>query len=275
MRELIKQLSAIAVIAAIAWFGYQKDWSDKIMEAADSAGEKIGNSTGNEHADAPHWDKYFKDPGDNPQRPYADYNNKALEVLDNNVHDFQEDPGYKRNKFFIHSGTWNKVSMQESLDAGWKDFPNKKCSVRNAVLIEQGKNVKYTKGCKITSGVFEDRYGEKSKSGKITYAKSTNKGDFDIDHVVALSLGWRSGMSQAEESLRNMFANDKANLVISDKSLNRSKGDQSIDEWFPPQGSKYHCDYADRYAYIKAKYGITITQDELNTLKGQLDKCNA
>lgn len=51
MKELIKQLSAIAVIAAIAWFGYQEDWSDKIMEVADSAGEKIGNSTGNEHAD--------------------------------------------------------------------------------------------------------------------------------------------------------------------------------------------------------------------------------
>lgn len=275
MRELIKQLAAIAVIVAVVWFGYQENWWDKIMEAGDSAGEKIGNSTGNEQVASPHLDGYFKDPGDNPQRPYADYSNKALEVLENNVHDFQEDPGYKRDKFFIHSGTWNKVSMQESLDAGWKDFPNKKCSVRNAVLIEQGKNVRYTKGCKIKSGTFADRYGEKSKSGKITYTKSENKGDFDIDHVVALSLGWRSGMSKTEASLRNMYANDKANLVISDKSLNRSKGDQSIDEWFPPQGSTYHCDYADRYAYIKAKYGMTVTQDELDTLRGQLDKCNA
>lgn len=274
IRDLGRQIVALAIIAGIIWFGYQSGWVDKALDAGDAAAEKIGDSRSNDEG-SPLLRSDFKGPGRNTMRPYSGYNTRALEVLGNNVHDFVEDPGYSRDKFFIYSGTWNKVSRKESQDAGWRKFPNKECSVRNAVLVEQGKNVKYSKSCKITSGTFEDRYGEKNKSGKITYTKSTNKGDFDIDHVVALSLGWRSGMSQADETLRNMYANDKANLVISDKSLNRSKGDQSIDEWFPPQGSKYHCDYADRYAYIKAKYGMTITSDEFSTLKEQLDKCNA
>ena len=72
-----------------------------------------------------------------------------------------------------------------------------------------------------------------------------------------------------------MLANDKANLVVSEKGINRSKGDQSIDEWTPPKNSKNYCDYADRYVYIKAKYSLNVTSEELKALEKIIGGCNA
>lgn len=274
MRDFFRQMASIAVIVAVAWFGWQNDWLDTIVDSADRAGEKIGERTGQETN--PRINADFGDPGDDASRPYAVYNQQALDVLQSNVGDFVEAEGYSRDLFFIYSGSWNKVSRQESQDAGWDKFNNKNCNVRNAVLIEQGSKVKYTEDCKIYAGSFEDKYGAVNKSTKkVTYAKSTNTKDFDIDHVVALSLGWRSGMYKSDETLRNMYANDRANLVISDKSINRSKGDQSIDEWTPPRKSKNFCDYTDRYAYIKAKYNMIVTDEELSTIKENIASCNA
>lgn len=274
MGDFFKQIASIAVIAALLWFGWQNDWLDAALEAGDSAGERIGERTGQEPN--PHVNDEFGDPGDNPDRPYANYNEQALAVLDKNAGDFVEQEGYSRDLFFIYSNSWNKVSREESQNAGWDEFPNEKCNVRNAILIEQGSDVKYSPECKITSGTFEDKYGAYNKeSKKVTYLKDSNPKEFDIDHVVALSLGWRSGMYKSDETLRNMFANDRANLVISDKSINRSKGDQSIDEWTPPKKSKNFCDYTDRYAYIKAKYNMIVTEEELTTIKENIASCNA
>lgn len=274
MGDFLKQIASIAVIVAVVWFGWQNNWLDTIVNNADKAGEKIGEKTGQEPN--PHINADFKDPGDDATRPYAVYNQKALDVLASNVGDFVEKEGYSRELFFIYSGSWNKVSREESQKAGWDKFDNKKCNVRNAVLIEQGSDVKYSSDCKIYDGTFEDKYGAvNGKSKKVTYAKSKKAKDFDIDHVVALSLGWRSGMYQSDETMRNMFANDRANLIISDKSINRSKGDQSIDEWAPPRKSKNFCDYTDRYAYIKAKYNMIVTEEELSVIKENIATCNA
>lgn len=62
---------------------------------------------------------------------------------------------------------------------------------------------------------------------------------------------------------------------MSEKSINRSKGDQSIDEWTPPKNSKNYCDYADRYVYIKAKYSLNVTSEELKALEKIIGGCNA
>lgn len=279
MGDFFKQILSVAVIAALLFFGFQNNWIDSIVQWSDKAGEKIDSVASGEsdkgNSVTPSVNPDFGEPEEKSERPYASYNENALAVLENNVAGYVEEPGYEREKFFIYSGRWNDISREESRKAGWEHFDNGKCSVRNAVLIEQGKDVRYDSNCKITSGVFADRYGKKMDNGKIEYHTSKNTKDFDIDHVVALSLAWRSGMHSADDISRNMLANDRANLVTSDKSLNRSKGDQSIDEWFPPVKSKHHCDYADRYAYVKAKYNLIVTQDELSTLKEQISQCNA
>lgn len=271
--DMIRQLVALGAVAGLCWFGYDQGWVEEFVNKPPKSAEQSDNSGANA---SPAWDKSYGEPDKKiPSRPYANYTANAMKKLQGNIGEFKDEPGYSRDKFFIHDGnSWNKVSRQESIDAGWRDFPNKKCTVRKAVLIDQGKSVKYTDSCKITAGTFTDAYGERGKNGKITYKKSSKGKDFDIDHVVALSLAWRSGMSRADDTLRNMVANDKANLVVSDPSLNRSKGDQSIDTWFPPKGSVGHCDYVDRYAYTKAKYNMVVTQDEYDTLSTLVNTCS-
>lgn len=288
--HVIRMVVVLCLVGGVGWYGMKHDVLGKVLDgndnnqgnskldnAADKLNDKLDSALNitTAQSNIPQWNKEFADP-DKGDRPYKKYDDKALEIIGGNVGKYTNTPGYKRSKFFIYeSHGWNKVSRQESQNAGWKNFPNKKCSTRDATLIEQGKNVSYTPACKITKGTFVDQYGKKDSHGKITYKESKNKKDFDIDHVVALSLAWRSGYGTAPEQLRNMVANDRANLVVSDPSENRSKGDQSIDQWFPPQQSRGYCDYVDRYAYIKAKYNMIVTDKEYQALKDKVNICNA
>lgn len=203
-------------------------------------------------------------------RPYADTNKDSLKTLENNIGEFSNEKGYERSLF---GDGWNNVGNKNSV--GWEKFTPESCNVRKAVLIEQGENVEYDKTCDISGGTWTDPYGERNGGGKVEYHTSTTARDFDIDHVVALSLAWRSGASYLDDDLRNQIANDKANLLISEAGINRSKGDQDIVDWTPPVDSGSYCDYADRYAHVKAKYDLTVTQSEYDKLKEVIDSCNA
>lgn len=188
---------------------------------------------------------------------------KAVEQLKGNISKEVPAKGYSR-KQFMANGNWNKVSDKNSV--GWEDFKPSNCSVRQAVVLTVGENVKVSKNkCKPASGKWVDPYG----SGRST----TNSSKFDLDHIVALSNAWKSGASTADWDTRNKIANDKANLILSDSSANRSKGDQSIDEWAPKKGSPAYCDYAARYAIVKARYNLTVTQAEYDKLNSISQTC--
>lgn len=196
-----------------------------------------------------------------------DYKSKfpeAIETLKGHISREVIKDGYSR-KQFMNNGNWNKVSDKNSI--GWKDFKPDNCTVRQAVVMDVGKNVEKSKNpCKPKSGKWIDPYG----SGKST----TNPSKFDLDHIVALSNAWKSGASSADWDVRNQIANDKDNLILSDSSTNRSKGDQRIDEWTPKKGSSAYCDYGARYAIVKAKYGLTVTQAEYDKLNEINTSCN-
>lgn len=279
--RLFKQLVIIAIIAGIGFFafdnikgfeGFSEETNSKVESAGDSFRDKINDAF--KDGDALTQDD-FAYPDVQGDRMYAQYNEQSLKAVQKNIKAQVKSTGYSRDKFFIYDGnSWNKVKRAESQKVGWSKFKDGNCTVRQAVLATEGENVKFDKGCKNLKGTWVDDYGERNSSGKIVYKKSKNPRDYDIDHVVALSLAWKSGMDKSTDEQRNMLANDKANLVVSEKSLNRSKGDQSIDEWAPPKGSKNRCDYADRYVYIKAKYNLSMTMDEFKTTERILTECN-
>lgn len=206
-------------------------------------------------------------PGD---RPYEDTNEESLEILAENIGSFTDKDGYERDAF---GSGWNSVTNENSI--GWEKFPEESCHVRRAVLIEQGENVEYDEDCDITSGTWTDPYGERNEAGEVVYHTSTVSRDFDIDHVVALSLAWRSGAAHLDDDTRNQISNDKANLLISDAGINRSKGDQDIVDWTPPVDSVSYCDYTDRYAHVKAKYDLTVTEEEFNKIEEIITTCNS
>lgn len=92
----------------------------------------------------------------------------------------------------------------------------------------------------------------------------------DADHIVPLSWSWQRGAADWPDRKREQFANDPANVLIVESSLNRSKSDKGPDRWLPPEG---RCGYTARFARIVAKYRLQPRPDELARIKEILSNC--
>ena len=118
-------------------------------------------------------------------------------------------------------------------------------------------------------GILEDPYTDTTivfQRGEQTSAA------VQIDHVVALANGWRSGAWQwnAEDRLR--FANDPLNLLAVEGAANQIKGASTADQWLP-DNKGYRCDYAARQVAVKYKWNLTVTRDEQQALNRVLKDC--
>ena len=71
--------------------------------------------------------------------------------------------------------------------------------------------------------------------------------EVDIDHVVPLKWAWDHGANKWTKAKREQFANDPANLLSVERSLNRQKGAKGLYEWLPP---KNQCQYIVRFERI-------------------------
>ncbi|WP_238017511.1 HNH endonuclease family protein [Dactylosporangium sp. AC04546] len=139
------------------------------------------------------------------------------------------------------------------------------CDTREAVLKREGKNVKVAADCKITSGTWHSFYDDKDL---------TDPQDLDIDHMVPLAAGWRSGASKWTDEQRKQFANDmtRPQLIAVSLQTNRSKGDQDPSTWKPPNKA-YWCTYAQSWITVKAYYKLTVSQAEKSALTDMLATC--
>jgi hypothetical protein len=98
--------------------------------------------------------------------------------------------------------------------------------------------------------------------------------------MVPLANAWRSGASTWTQEKRKAFANDLTHpqLLAVSASSNRSKGDQSPDEWQPPATtywSTYWCTYGRAWTSVKATYGLSVTEAEKDMLTEMLDTCRS
>lgn len=125
------------------------------------------------------------------------------------------------------------------------------CDTRETVLARDGQDVKQDDQCRAISGEWVSPYDDKA---------FTSAGQLDIDHVVPLANAWRSGADAWDTARRRAFANDLSDpqLVAVSAASNRSKGDQSPDQWAPPLRS-YWCTYARAWTDIKYIYQLTVT----------------
>jgi len=140
------------------------------------------------------------------------------------------------------------------------------CDTRDVVLKRDGKDVKATSDCKITSGTWHSPYNGKDYSEPL---------QMDIDHIVPLANAWRSGADAWTDDQRKAFANDltRPQLLAVDSSDNRSKGDQDPSQWKPPSRD-YWCTYAKKWITVKAYYKLTVTSAERSALTDMLDTCS-
>ncbi|MEU2390575.1 HNH endonuclease family protein [Streptomyces sp. NPDC007369] len=141
------------------------------------------------------------------------------------------------------------------------------CNTREAVLQRDGTDVVQDAECRAVSGRWKSLY-----DGVVV----TDASKMDIDHVVPLAEGWRSGAAAWDAARRKAFANDLARpqLLAVTAASNRSKGDQSPDLWQPPDRSSW-CLYGRAWTTVKSAYGLTVTEAEKKMLTTMLDTCAA
>ncbi|MFI5987682.1 DUF1524 domain-containing protein [Streptomyces sp. NPDC051555] len=140
-----------------------------------------------------------------------------------------------------------------------------RCDTREVVLARDGQEVVRDEECRAVSGTWVSPYDDKV----LTAASQV-----DIDHIVPLANAWRSGADLWDTPKRKAFANDLEGpqLLAVSAASNRSKGDQSPDQWSPPSRA-YWCTYSRAWTHIKHTYQLTITEPELDQLNRMLDTC--
>ncbi|MEU4953041.1 HNH endonuclease family protein [Streptomyces lavendulae] len=140
------------------------------------------------------------------------------------------------------------------------------CDTREIVLARDGQDVVRDEQCRAVSGAWFSPYDDRT----LTAASQV-----DIDHIVPLANAWRSGADTWDTPTRKAFANDLENpqLIAVSAASNRSKGDQSPDQWSPPSRA-YWCTYSRAWTHIKHVYRLNITAAERDQLNVMLDTCD-
>ena len=143
----------------------------------------------------------------------------------------------------------------------WTDIDRNGCDTRNDILKRDLSAVVFkekTRNCVVETGVLNDPYSGQTISfqrGEKTSAL------IQIDHVVALSNAWQTGIFQSTVKVRTNFANDPLNLMAVKGSLNSQKGDGDAATWLPPNKA-FRCAYVSRQIQVKVKYGLWVTKSE-------------
>lgn len=175
----------------------------------------------------------------------------------------------------VRSGDDAPSYSREVFGESWADVDNDGCDTRNEVLGRDLREVEYKRGfprnCVVIRGLLEDPYT--GKYVEFMRGPQTSAA-VQIDHVVALGDAWRAGAYQWDYLKRQQFANDPENLLAVIGYVNEDKGRQRADQWLPPN-DQYHCAYVARQIRVKAKWNLSVTPAEKETMIAVLAKCPA
>ena len=154
-----------------------------------------------------------------------------------------------------------KTGYKRSLFIHWVDLNGDGCDTREEVLkrdsISKPQVDPYR--CYVVAGDWASPYDGKNLS---------DRGDVDIDHVVALKEAWDSGAWAWSESQRKAYANDmtdRRTLIAVTDRVNMSKSDKDPSNWLPPLRS-YWCAYLGDWISVKARWGLSMDQSEFGRI---------
>ncbi|MHC3392812.1 HNH endonuclease family protein [Streptomyces lavendulocolor] len=169
--------------------------------------------------------------------------------------------GYSRDAF---GPAWS--------DNGTVEMSGNSCPTRQDVLARDLDDVvRAEDGCTVLSGVLHDRYTGRTIDFKRGPRTSMA---VQIDHIVPLALGWRSGARELTAEQRLNYANDPDNLIATDGRTNAGKGAKDAAAWMPPR-AEAHCWYATAQVRVKTKYRLSVTPAEKTALRTALESCPA
>jgi hypothetical protein len=164
--------------------------------------------------------------------------------------------------------------QRDLFGSGWGTIDG--CDTRNVILardlhditLGEATDDKRDGACHVLTGKLNDPYTGET----VLFQRGADSAAVQIDHVVALSNGWQSGMNTREQNERKRFANDPMNLLAVDGPANMEKSDASADVWLPPNRAA-HCLYIARQISVKFKYSLSITGPEKKTMERVLKSC--
>ena len=147
--------------------------------------------------------------------------------------------------------------------SGWADFDKDCQNSRMEALVSQSVgpvHFKDERQCKVRAGKWISPF-----TGQTIYDASV----IDIDHVVPLKWAWDNGANTWSYEKRVKFANDPANLLSVERSLNRQKGAKGVDEWLPP---KNQCQYISRFLRVVKTYKLEPSAQSLKNYMATRDR---
>ncbi len=100
-----------------------------------------------------------------------------------------------------------------------------------------------------------------------------NRGETDIEHIVARSEAHDSGLCAADNNTRRAFARDLLNLTLASPSVNRhQKVDKDVAQWLPALNP---CWYVNQVVMVKRKYNLTMDRAEATAAERVLAGCSS
>lgn len=189
----------------------------------------------------------------------------------------------KRNEYHCHSSeiislsdpqpppkSANKSLAIDIKKYNRKDWPHwidadKDCQdTRAEILIRDTRSIikyKRSKPCNVSWGEWLDPYTNQ------TFYKAS---DIDIDHIVPLAHAHKMGGKLWSRKQKRAFANDFENLLAIEDNVNQSKGAKPPQRWMP-DNREFHCKYLNKWKYIKAKYHLKSTKDEVKYIHNAMN----
>jgi hypothetical protein len=158
-----------------------------------------------------------------------------------------------------------KAGYKRSLFIHWADLDGNGCDTREEILKRDSVSKPQVDPyrCYVVAGDWVSPYDG---------AKLNDRGDVDIDHVVALKEAWDSGAWAWSESQRKAYANDmtdRRTLIAVTDRVNVSKSDKDPSNWMPPLRS-YWCAYLGDWISVKARWGLSMDQSEFGRINNLL-----
>lgn len=157
------------------------------------------------------------------------------------------------------------IPYDRDLFGRWADVDRDCIDTRQEILIRDAFFFTMdAAGCRVITGMWRDYY---------TGLLYTDPSELDIDHLVPLKEIWDSGaIYWTTEELKDIF-NNETNLIVTHKSVNRSKGSREPHEWSYFQNIINRCEFIERWFSFKINHDLTFDETEIDFIYNQ-SGCN-
>ena len=169
-----------------------------------------------------------------------------------------------RDSFFFDPNSRDKYYNE----ADWpfdEDFDGDCQNTRNEILVVTSRApVRYTnpRNCEARTGEWFDEY-----TGKTFNVAA----QIDLDHIIPLRYAHNQGADRWPPNKKVAFANDPMNLILTERSEIRRKGERGPTRYLPRE--EYQCDYVRQWLAIAEKYDLRLANGDRNRITVILRDC--